>query len=99
MGPAGHRCRQPGPTRRIAPLRLAVATAFHSPVVSSACAPFLESLAAFSFPPASVPVFANATAAAYSDVPQEMRQQLAGQIASPVRFVEMIEAMYARGVR
>ena len=44
-------------------------------------------------------MFANATAAPYPTEPGAIREQLASQLAQPVRFVDQIEAMYARGVR
>ena len=46
-----------------------------------------------------MPVFCNATAAAYPIEAEAVRDQLAEAIALPVRFVEQIEAMYAAGAR
>ncbi len=79
--------------------RLDVATAFHSPVVSAARVPFSQALGSITFSPAACPVYANATAAPYPNEPEAMRTLLADQLASSVRFVEQIEAMYAQGVR
>jgi len=79
--------------------RLEVATAFHSRLVSPAAQPLREFLAGVPMAPASIPVFANTTAAPYPDDPEAMRDLLAHQLAKPVRFVEQIEAMYASGVR
>jgi acyl transferase domain-containing protein/acyl carrier protein len=79
--------------------RLPVATAFHSGVVSGSCAPFAEFLDGVHFAPPRVPVYSNATAAAHDDAPDAIRAALAGQIASPVRFVEMVHAMYEAGAR
>ena len=80
-------------------LRLNVSTAFHSPMVSKSCAPFRAFLAATAICRARVPVFCNATAAAYPIEAEAVRDQLADAIALPVRFVEQIEAMYAAGAR
>ena len=79
--------------------RLPVATAFHSPIVSPACAPFLDSLEDVPFEMPGLPVYANATAAPYAADAAGMRALLADQIASPVRFADMITRMHADGVR
>ncbi|MFT7580587.1 MAG: polyketide-type polyunsaturated fatty acid synthase PfaA, partial [Myxococcota bacterium] len=79
--------------------RLNVATAFHSPVVAGSSAPFADFLADVEFAEASVPVYSNQQAAPYAAGAQAKRQGLAEQIANSVRFVEMVEAMYAAGAR
>lgn len=80
--------------------RLPVATAFHSPVVAGSSKPFAEFLASIEFRAGSLPVMSNAEAAPYPVAdPAAQRALLSSQIASSVRFVEMIEAMYASGVR
>ena len=48
---------------------------------------------------ATVPVYANASAAPYPAEAAGVREQLSTQIRSSVRFVEMVEAMYAAGAR
>jgi malonyl CoA-acyl carrier protein transacylase len=79
--------------------RLEVATAFHSPLVSPAAQPLRECLAGVKVNAPTIPVFANTSAAPYPADAEAMRDQLANQLAKPVRFVEMIEAMYEAGVR
>ncbi len=79
--------------------RLNVATAFHSKLVSGSVGPFDEFLDGVKFGKASVPVYANATAAPYKKTAKAQRATLSEQIGNPVRFVEQIEAMYAAGVR
>jgi acyl transferase domain-containing protein/acyl carrier protein len=79
--------------------RLSVSTAFHSPLVSDAVAPFRAFLDTVSLGSPRLPLFANATAAPYPLTPEAARAQLAGAVASPVRFVEQVEAMYAAGAR
>jgi polyketide-type polyunsaturated fatty acid synthase PfaA len=79
--------------------RLAVATAFHSPVVSGASGAFGEFLKDIEFGQAEMPVIGNETAAPYPSDVTEMRAQLGRQLANPVRFVEMVEAMYDAGIR
>jgi malonyl CoA-acyl carrier protein transacylase len=77
---------------------LNVATAFHSPVVEAATGPFREALAGVAFGAAQFPVYANTTAAPYPTDAHAQRDLLAGQIARPVRFVEMIQRMAADGI-
>jgi polyketide-type polyunsaturated fatty acid synthase PfaA len=79
--------------------RLPVAAAFHSPIVAQSAGPFATALQGVEFRPPSVPVYANATAEPYPAAPEAARELLAASIAKRVRFVEVIEAMHARGVR
>ncbi len=79
--------------------RLPVATAFHSPVVSGASTAFTDFLDAIEFNSPKIPVHANETAEPYPADVAQIRAQLGRQLANPVRFVEMIEAMYADGAR
>jgi acyl transferase domain-containing protein len=100
-----------GPTRDVAELeaklsgegisfqRLPVATAFHSEVVAAACEPFARFLAEVPFASPTLPVYSNALAAPHEAGPESLRSALASQIATEVRFVEMVEAMYAAGAR
>ncbi len=77
---------------------LNVATAFHSPLVEGATGPFRQALEAVPFGAATGVVYANASAEPYPAGAGPQRDLLAGQIARPVRFVEMIERMVADGV-
>jgi polyketide-type polyunsaturated fatty acid synthase PfaA len=79
--------------------RLPVAAAFHSPIVAGSVEPFGKALANLEFHKPTVPVLAGATAEAYPDSPEGVRQLLASSIAKRVRFVEVVEGLYARGVR
>ena len=79
--------------------RLTVATAFHSPLVAAASEGFARELASSDVARPSLPVYANASATAYGGEPTEIRTELARQLTQPVRFVEMIEAMYDDGQR
>ena len=78
--------------------RLAVATAFHSPLVASSSAPFHEYLSQSDIGAPKIDVY-GANAAVYPRDANTVRERLAAQIAEPVRFLEQIEAMYAQGVR
>ncbi|WP_410640514.1 SDR family NAD(P)-dependent oxidoreductase [Amycolatopsis sp. lyj-346] len=76
--------------------RIPVACAFHSPLVAAAGAVFARELTEVTVKPPRKPVWANRTAKPYQD---DVRAELAAQIAAPVRFLDQIEAMYAAGAR
>jgi acyl transferase domain-containing protein/NAD(P)H-dependent flavin oxidoreductase YrpB (nitropropane dioxygenase family)/NAD(P)-dependent dehydrogenase (short-subunit alcohol dehydrogenase family)/acyl carrier protein len=79
--------------------RLPVACAFHSPLVAPAEGAFAHALASYAFKPLQTPVYANTTAAPYPRGPAALVDLLRRHLASPVRFCEEIEALYAAGVR
>ncbi len=83
----------------IEPKRLPVATAFHSAVVAQATVPFTADLAAWDFHAPKIPVWGNGEAKPYGNDPAAARTALGGQLAKSVRFVEIIEGMYASGIR
>ena len=78
---------------------LPVATAFHSEIVASAVEPFQAAIEGEKVKAPKLPVYANATAAPYAKSAKSLPSALAGQIASPVRFREEVEAMYEAGAR
>lgn len=78
--------------RRVVPL--AVAGAFHSPLMEPAAAELEEALAAVTYSAPSFPVWANATAAPYG---RDVAGVLAAQLTSPVRFVTTLEGIAAAG--
>ncbi|MFI6303817.1 SDR family NAD(P)-dependent oxidoreductase [Amycolatopsis thailandensis] len=77
--------------------RIPVACAFHSPLVSGASDVFAVDLDNAEVGEPGRPVWSNRTARPYEA--GEVRAELAAQIGSPVRFVELIEDMYAAGAR
>ena len=79
--------------------RLPVSCAFHSPLMASARERFARTLQGTELRAPRLPVYSNVSAAAYPTDPAAMAELLSGQIVSPVRFVEEIEAMYAAGAR
>ncbi|MBN1515268.1 SDR family NAD(P)-dependent oxidoreductase [Candidatus Sumerlaeota bacterium] len=85
--------------RKLKGVRLPVAAAFHSSLVSDACAPFLEALKREAFGEPRCAVFANATAEEYPVDANASRELLASQLGRPVEFVREIEAMHAAGAR
>ncbi len=84
---------------RIGAKRLPVSAAFHSRFVSEASRPFREALAGETFAEPASPTFANSTGEPYPAAPDGARDLLAGQLARPVEFVAMIEAMHRDGAR
>lgn len=81
---------------KVIPLKVSVAN--HSPLVADAVPDFQKVMAQVSFAPPAVPVLFNATAAEEAD-PATIREVMARQIASPVRWYEIINNLLARDVR
>ncbi|MER7849501.1 SDR family NAD(P)-dependent oxidoreductase [Kitasatospora sp. NPDC096077] len=73
--------------------------AFHTPLLDSAADLLLEFLAQHTVRAPLVDVYGNTDADRYPVEPDLVRRRLSAQVAAPVRFREMIEAMYADGVR
>ncbi len=71
-------------------LPLPVSAAFHSRYMKSASEEFRGFLNNFEFNAPAVPVIANATASAYPNDPESIKDILAKQIAAPVRWTEII---------
>jgi [acyl-carrier-protein] S-malonyltransferase len=76
-------------------LVLDVAGAFHSRAVASAHAPFLDALRAVRWSPPTVPVVSCVSAQPFTDAPQ----QLADALVSPVRWREVMTALFDLGAR
>jgi acyl transferase domain-containing protein/NADP-dependent 3-hydroxy acid dehydrogenase YdfG/NAD(P)H-dependent flavin oxidoreductase YrpB (nitropropane dioxygenase family) len=83
----------------IACQKLAVASAFHTPLMSDAACRFEAALCNRSIGAPRVPLYSNLTGALHSNSPDEIRRSLVDQITHQVRFREQIEAMYAAGAR
>lgn len=79
--------------------RLRTSAAFHSPLVASAGDGLRDHLRQVAIEPPTVDVYANATAERYPADAEAVRQGIAEHATRPVRFVELVEAMYADGVR
>lgn len=80
---------------KIIPLNVSVAN--HSPLVADAVPDFAEFLEKIEFNSPRVPVYFNVSAAKETEPPR-MKEMMATQIASRVRWCEIIEAMLADGV-
>ncbi len=79
--------------------RLPVACAFHSPVVAAAKDRLRRRLASIEIAAPSLPVWSNATAQPYPGDPDAVRDLIAGQVATGVKFTEQILDMHSAGAR
>lgn len=82
--------------RRAIPL--AVAGAYHSPLMASAQGPLAAELARVPLSPTQVPVIANVTALPHG-TPAEMAARLVDQVTSSVRWEASIRYLLAQGFR
>ena len=80
---------------KVIPLNVAVAN--HSPLVAAAVPDFASYMAEIDFRSPEVPVYFNVSARTADD-PKEIRKMMAEQIASRVRWYEIISTMIADGV-
>ncbi len=78
---------------------IAVACAFHSPIVAPAREQFEQALRQAEIRPPALPVYSNVTAAAHAADPDRIRELLSEQIVREVRFVDEVEALYEAGAR
>jgi trans-AT polyketide synthase/acyltransferase/oxidoreductase domain-containing protein len=78
-------------------LPLKVSAAFHSRLMTASGREFADFLTGFEFAPPRVPVIANATARPYPTEQANIRDLLARQIYSPVRWTESMEYLLSRG--
>ena len=81
--------------RRVVPL--AVNIAAHSPLMASAATLFAQVVARLPFRRAEIPVVANFTAQPIAS-PEEIKNELVQQLASPIRWTESIQYMIKEGV-
>jgi malonyl CoA-acyl carrier protein transacylase len=80
--------------RGIRAKRLPVAGAFHSPLMEPAIEPFRAVVESVDFAEPSVPVMSCVTAQPFEDIPG----QLVRALTEPVRWLEVVRALEARGV-
>ena len=79
--------------------RLPVSHAFHTKIVAPAAEPLRRVLERFDIRPPKRPLVGNVTADFYPADPSAIRDLLCRQIASPVRWVEGLERLWAAGAR
>ncbi len=75
---------------------LAVAGAFHTPIMQSATERLSDALAGIPLAQPRIPVISNVDACAHDD-PEEIRQLLVRQVVSPVRWEESMARMLREG--
>ena len=85
--------------REIRNTPLPVAAAFHSRLVADAAVPLRQGLEAVRINAGTLPVYANTTGEPYPADETAAKDLLARQLAQPVEFVSMIEAMHRDGAR
>ncbi|MDZ4686523.1 MAG: ACP S-malonyltransferase [Planctomycetaceae bacterium] len=79
------------------PIPLAVAGAFHTPLMESACPKLEAALRNVAMQPPRIPVISNVDAQSHSD-PEEIRQLLVRQVVQPVRWEDSMRSLIAQGV-
>ncbi len=94
VGAAGEAARAQG-ARRVVPL--AVSIGAHSPLMERARARFAGVLAQAAVEPPAVPVIGNRQARPLATA-AEVREELEGQLISPVRWTETIRYLVERGI-
>lgn len=78
---------------------LTAAAAFHSPLVAPATGPLREFLSQADVRGPTGTVYGGADGSPYPADRAELERRLAAQLTAPVRFLDVIEAMYRAGVR
>jgi acyl transferase domain-containing protein len=72
---------------------------FHSPLLAAHLAPFLEHLGRIPLLAPRTRLWSATTCAPYPSEPAAMRDLIADHFVKPVRFREVVERLYAEGVR
>ncbi|MBK9117244.1 MAG: polyketide synthase dehydratase domain-containing protein [Betaproteobacteria bacterium] len=72
---------------------------FHSPALADHVDFYVRNLEALPFTPARVPLWSATTCAPYPAEPAAIRALFAEHLTKPVRFRELVEALYAEGAR
>lgn len=78
-------------------VKLAVSGAFHTPYMAGAVSVLEERLKTLTPGTASVPVYANRTAAPYAADGSDLTETLSRQVASPVRFEQTLRTLWNEG--
>ncbi len=78
-------------------VKLKVSAGFHSPLMESAEREFAGLLGTLKFKDALIPLVSNVSARAESSA-ERIRELMQRQMTSPVRWIEVVEFIYAQGV-
>jgi acyl transferase domain-containing protein len=79
--------------------KLPFVSGFHSPLFADYLGPHRENLSALPLHRATVPFYSATTCAPYPEDPGAIRSLALDHLVQPVRFRELVEALYARGAR
>lgn len=79
------------------PVRLRVSGPWHSPMMEKAADAFRAVIERAAFQAPHTPIYLNTLGRPETD-PQQLREEMCKQIASPVRWVQIIQGMMAEGV-
>ena len=79
-------------------VQLPVSAPFHSPLMRPAMEKITPALSETFFGNTQIPVISNVTAQPYSS-PEDARRLLREQVCAPVRWVDCVQTLVARGVR
>ena len=83
--------------QKIKAVKLPVAAAFHSRLVSKSASPFAEALDQYPLHSGRIPVFSNTTGGVYPAGSNEAKTLLGKQLENPVNFIDNIKAMKENG--
>ena len=86
-------------SKGLAATPIPVAAAFHSPLMRPAQEPLVAFFAELDWSAPRIPIYANTTAAPHETQPERIREMLGRHLTEPVKFLGMMEAMYAGGAR
>jgi [acyl-carrier-protein] S-malonyltransferase len=84
-------------TRKARAIELPVSAPFHCALMRPAEERLAVDLAALAFHDAAIPVVANVSAEVVTDA-EQIRRNLVAQVCAPVRWVESVRLLAARGV-
>lgn len=79
------------------PIPLAVAGAFHTPLMASACAELAQAIGAVNLKSPRLPVISNVDATAHFE-PEELKSLLIKQVTEPVQWESSVRKLLAEGV-
>ncbi len=79
--------------------KLSFQSGFHSPLFAGYLEPHRDNFARLPLEPARTPLWSATTCARYPDEPDAIRALAVDHLVRPVRFRELVEVLYATGVR
>ena len=80
-------------------IMIPVSHAFHTKIIAPASVPLREVLDRLHVYEPQMPLVANLTGELYPQTPEEIKDYLQSQVASPVQWVKGLETLYEAGVR